>query len=220
VSRTGATSTHPPVALKIVAVLGMALLAVLAVLVVVAPAAGAHQPGRFDYDYALHDVEPVVVPAAPKTWGQDGGLVSPRHSFGGLAYLARTSAPVTSRFLAPQTGGSDDCGDYVWIYKAPPTGMGSVWLSRGFSASDFPGSPGGYPDGNAYFAKDLAIAQDFERREGYRDGVLAVQIPRRDYDSIWAQYEAKYASAPGGTELIIPNSVVSGLNGYPRFWPT
>lgn len=75
-------------------------------------------------------------------------------------------------------------------------------------------------NGNAYFAKDLAIARDFERREGYGDGVIAVQIPRRDYDLFWAQYEVRYASALGGTELIIPRSVVGGLNDGPIFWPT
>ena len=97
--------------------------------------------------------------------------------------------------------------------------MGSVWLARAFLRSDFPGSPGGYPDGNAYFAKDRAIAEDFERREGYHDGILSVRIPQRDYDSLWKQYEARYASAPGGTELISPSSVVGGLNGYERACP-
>ncbi|MGH9223342.1 MAG: hypothetical protein ACRD2W_06060 [Acidimicrobiales bacterium] len=125
--------------------------------------------------------------------------------------------------VAPQTTPTtvgDDCDeDFVSIYKAPPSGMGSVWLNRGFRASDFPGSPGGYPDGNAYFAKDRAIAESFERLDGYRDGIIAVHIPRQDYDALWAQYEVRYASAPGGTELIIPSSVVSGLNGYPRVWP-
>ena len=115
-SGTGSTSTHSPVAFKLVEVLGATLLALLAVLVVLAPAVSAHQPAGFDYDYARHDVDSGAGLAAPRTWGQDGGSVGPRRGYDDAAQPARTSVLPADGLSAPQTPGDEPCAGML-VYR-------------------------------------------------------------------------------------------------------
>jgi hypothetical protein len=112
---------------------------------------------------------------------------------------------------------------FVPIYKAPKTcSLGLKWESViGFEIGDFEYDPTVQgKDGNAYFAKERALAMEwhdtYSRSGG--GGILEVDIPTDDYKRKWMTYEAPYLSNPKWTELIIPRSQVIFLNLYPRHY--
>jgi hypothetical protein len=64
-------------------------------------------------------------------------------------------------------------------------------------------------DGNAHFARDRELADIFARH--YREGILEVRTPARDYATHFEQYENPYEGGPL-IEVIIPRSEVERLN--------
>ncbi|TCO55829.1 SpvB/TcaC N-terminal domain-containing protein [Actinocrispum wychmicini] len=107
--------------------------------------------------------------------------------------------------------------EMVSIYKAPQSGMGAKFMSRGFTQDDFPYEPGSKDkNGMAYFAgpNDRSIAEEYA--QSYKEGVIEIRIPRHDYDLIWKRFEKPYQGGPR-MELEIPREAVTALNAY-RPW--
>lgn len=112
--------------------------------------------------------------------------------------------------------GSDDDDDFVSLFKAPQPGKGESQFLFGYQPADFPGTPGGMPDGSAYFAKgDKSLADKYA--ESYKEGVIEIRIPSRDYTQYFQQYEHLYEGGPR-IEVAIPNTDFSKLNEYERLW--
>ncbi|MEV0766115.1 PA14 domain-containing protein [Nocardia sp. NPDC050435] len=125
----------------------------------------------------------------------------------------------------PKTPGPDatqnkkEESEIVTIYKAPYEGQTARIMLEGFRASDYPGSGNSYPDGKAYFGvgnNGLVVALQYAGRGGYDGQIIAVHIPKSDYDRYFKQYESYEDGDPSKPQLAIPNSEIERLNQYPR----
>lgn len=108
-----------------------------------------------------------------------------------------------------------ETSDTVSLFKAPQPGLGASQYENGYLATDFPGSPGQIPDGNAYFARSQSIADEFA--QSYGEGVIETRVPADVYAERYAQYERLYQGGPR-VEVPIPANEVESLNEFPRIW--
>ncbi|GGS63856.1 hypothetical protein GCM10010259_60740 [Streptomyces daghestanicus] len=120
-----------------------------------------------------------------------------------------------ARVDSSATGGAESD---VSLYKAPGKGMTEKIMKDGFDPEDFPGTPGDYPDGSAYFGveeKGKEIALDYASRGYWDSNVVQIRIPKADFDKHFAEDVAKYDGIPGA-QAIIPKTKFEQLNKYPR----
>ena len=97
----------------------------------------------------------------------------------------------------------------ISLWKAPHWGTAQRLLKEGFSPNDYPGFTGEIPDGRAYFALQIELANEYAAC--YGDGIIEVRLSQSDYERHFQRFDMPYQDT-GLSQIVIPKEFLPLLN--------